>query len=251
MELYLDGIVGEPPRTLRRVRVCDICAPPMSSGDSPTNGKTNGAHVDPVAPDEPDDLEASTTDDEPLPEDELGPPPAVIAEGVSACVRYVHAKYGVLLDGTQDTLSLLDQYVRDARAEITAKPAALDLLALSAGAYLGEVMRREMGGTWFAEGDASGFRLYFSRVFLSFNPVGMVREALTLEPDDGFGAGIETDPAEREEVMARLRSLPDVDDDEFLLPTTRFDVVSIVYDHLRAKQIAAGTGDVRFTPDDY
>ena len=34
---------------------------------------------------------------------------------MASCVRFVHAKYGVLLDGTQDTLSLLDAYVNEAR----------------------------------------------------------------------------------------------------------------------------------------
>jgi len=219
----------------------------MSNGEK--NGTLNG-HGTPHL----DDDEADGEDHSPEEigeEEELPPPPAVIAEAISACVRYVHAKYGVLMDGTSDTLSLLDQYVRDARSEIAAKPTALDLLALSAGAYLGEVMRHEMGGEWFAEGDPSGFKLYFSHVFLSFNPVGMAREALTGEEETGWNAHLSPDPAEQDEITARLAALPEVDDDEYRLPTTRFDVVSIVFEHLRAKAIAAGTADVRFTRDDY
>ncbi len=224
----------------------------MSNGE--TNGKANGHATlnedGAVHEDEAANGEEHVPEDE-APEEELPPPPAVIAEAISACVRYVHAKYGVLLDGTSDTLSLLDQYVKDARTEIAAKPSALDLLALSAGAYLGEVMRNEMGGEWFAEGDTSGFKLYFSSVFLSFNPIGMAREALTGEEESGWHAHLSPDPAEQDEISARLAALPEVDDDEYRLPTTRFDVVSIVFEHLRGKAIAAGTADVRFTREDY
>lgn len=233
---------------LRQIAACAKAPPPMSNGE--TNGKTNGhgvlSHEDPDL----DDGAEHPREDEAAAE-EMPPPPAVIAEAISACVRYVHAKYGVLMDGTSDTLSLLDQYVRDARAELAAKPTALDLLALSAGAYLGEVMRREMGGEWFSDGDPSGFKLYFSHVFLSFNPIGMVREALTGEEEVGWNAHLAADPAEQDEISARLAALPEVDDDEYRLPTTRFDVVSIVFEHLRAKAIAAGTADVRFGRDDY
>ncbi len=185
------------------------------------------------------------------PPEELTPPPAQVAEAMSACVRFVHAKYGVLLDGSSDTLSLLDQYVRDARAEIAAKPAALELLGTSAGAYLGEVMRREHGGEWLAEGDPSAWRICFSYVFLSFNPVGMAREALVSGEQEGWNAHLTTDPAEQEGVQGRLKALPEVDEDEYYLPTTRFDVVSIVFDHLRARMVRTGTADVRFTPEDY
>ncbi len=218
----------------------------MSNGDDNESGSKNGVSEH----DEETHDGEHVREDLPPPE-ELNPPPAAIAEAVSACVRYVHAKYGVLLDGTQDTLSLLDQYVKDARAEIAAKPAALELLATSAGAYLGEVIRHELDGEWFAEGDPSGFRLHFSRVFLAFNPIGMAREALTGEAQEGWNAHLTMDPAEQDEVMARLAALPEVDEEEYLLPTTRFDVVSIVFEHLRSHAIKSGTADVRFTRDDY
>lgn len=194
--------------------------------------------------------QAHVREDLPPPE-ELVPPPPAVAEAVSACVRFVHAKYGVLLDGTQDTLSLLDQYVKDARSEIAAKPAALELLTTSSGAYLGEVLRRELGGEWFAEGDPAGWRLYFTHVFMTFNPLGMAREALTGETQEGWHAHLGLDPAEEDGVKARLESLPEVDDDEFFLPTTRFDTISIVFDHLRARMMKSGMADVRFTSDDY
>lgn len=179
------------------------------------------------------------------------PAPEHVAELAASCARFVLAKYRVPLDGTSDTLSLLDQYVRDARAEITVKPEALDLLAASIGSYLGEVIRRAYGGVWFAEGDHDAWRVDMTRVFLTFNPIGMAREALTGREEDGWHAHLEMDDAEKEEVLRRLAALSEVDEDEYFLPSTRFDVVALAVEALRAKMVADGHGDVTFTSQDY
>ena len=177
--------------------------------------------------------------------------PAAVAELSASCARFVHAKYGVPLDGTSDTLSFLDQYVRDARAELREDDPKLDLLSATIGSYLGEVIRRAFGGNWFATGEYDGWRLDMTRVYLTFNPLGMAREALTLGAAEGWHAHLEMDDAEKDEVERRLEALPAVSDEEFYLPSTRFDVVSLAVEALRAKMIAEGTGDVVFTPDDY
>jgi hypothetical protein len=192
-------------------------------------------------------------------------PPVGVAELAAACVRYVTTRYSVMLDFAPDTLSLVDQYVADGRAEIAEKRAQGDvagadgtatLVAAAAGAYLGEVIRRELGGMWFApdhggRGDYDGFRLDMETVYLTFNPIGMMREALLLEEAEGWHAHLEMDPAEKEDVERRLAALPQVEDVEYYAPTTRFEVVSIAVDALRAQMIEAGHGDVRFTRDDY
>jgi hypothetical protein len=59
------------------------------------------------------------------------------------------------------------------------------------------------------------------------------------------------DNAEKGDILARLARLPEVSDDEYYAPSTRFDVVEIAVDALRAKMIASGLGGVRFTPLDY
>jgi hypothetical protein len=200
---------------------------------SPTNG---------AGPHEPD-----PSDPPPV----LAPPPPAVAELCVACSRYVASKYGVALDGTPETLSLVDQYVRDAREAIEERPDSIELVAGAVGAYLGEVMRQSFGAEWFSTGDHDGWRLYFNGVFLSFNPIGMAREALTLSEHAGWNAHLSLDPGDEEDVHARLSAIPQVDDEEYYLPSTRFDIVSIVVDFLLAKQRAAGLGDVRFTSEDY
>jgi hypothetical protein len=251
---------------------------PNRNGSNGSNGKkSNGAH-------EPEDAEASLdktaetahsgepghedeerdtmvdlevaepptdVDIDSEPEPALAPPPPEVAELSAACVRFVTTKYKVPLDFTPDTLSLVDQYVRDARGELMVKPEAADLVAASVGAYLGEVLRRAFGATWFCQGEHAAWRLDFKYVFLTFNPIGMAREALMLGEAEGWHAHLETDPGETEFLEERLKTLGEIDEEEFYAPTTRFDVVEIAVDTLRAKMEADGNGDVTFGEDDY
>lgn len=189
---------------------------------------------------------------EPEPEPEpLPPPPAQVAELVAACMRFVASKYKVALDGTPDTLSLVDQYIREAREAYKARPESIDLVAPAVGAYLGEIMRQEFAAEWFADGSHEAWRLYFQNVYLAFNPIGMAREAIMMEEAGGWHAHLILDPAEREEIEARLAVMPDVDEDEYYLPTTKFDVITVVVETLSARAEANGTSDVRFTREDY
>jgi hypothetical protein len=203
-----------------------------------------------------DDHDEQDRDPDPTPEplsepDATAVPPARVAELALACTRYVATRYGVAPDFTPETLSLVDQWVRDARKDLTERPEAAELVQSTAGAYLGEVIRRQFGARWFAEGDQDGWRLHLSTVYCAFNPLGMVREALLLEPAEGWHAHFELDPGEREGIEARLAALPEVDVEEYYAPTTRYDVVCIVVEALREQMRVRGLGDVRFTVEDY
>jgi hypothetical protein len=217
------------------------------SSDERENPKnhTNGEAED------ADESPAPDADLEPSPDPRDAPAPAAVAELAAACVRFVATKYKVPLDFEPETLSLVDQYVRDARADLAEKPEAIDLLQSSIGAYLGETLRRAFGATWFCEGDYDGWRLDFTFVYLTLNPIGMAREALMLGTADGWHAHLEADAGEREVLEQRLASLGEIEEDEFYAPTTRFDVVEIAVDALRAKMQDDGNGDVTFGPEDY
>ncbi|MEO7109772.1 MAG: hypothetical protein ABI183_05000 [Polyangiaceae bacterium] len=189
---------------------------------------------------------------------DVGEWPEQVQELAAACVRFVATKYKVALDFTPDTLSLVDQYARDSRDSSAAEDpqqaeerlvSAMPILEGAIGAYLGEVIRRAHGGIWDAVGDPTTWRVLMTRVYLSFKPIAMAREALTLEHDDG--AHLETDPAQREALEARLASLGQVDDTEYFAPSTRFDVIEIAVEALAAQARIDGTADVRFTLDDY
>jgi hypothetical protein len=189
--------------------------------------------------------------DEPEPPVAVEPPPPQVAELAAACLRFVAARYGAALDFNPDTLSFVDHWVRDARADVLERPEAAEIVQASAGAYLGEVIRRTFGGRWVAEGSHAEWRLELERVYCWFNPIGMVREALRLDAAEGWHAHFELDPAESEAMEQRLAALPAATSDEYYAPSTRFDVVSILFDALRAGMRARGLADVRFTAEDY
>ena len=193
-----------------------------------------------------------------IPDAEIGPdpaatadPPPAVAELAAACVRFVTTRYGIMLDFSPDTLSVLDQWVRDARGELAERPELVELVQSSAGAYLGEVVRRAFGAHWLVEGTHSEWRLGMATVYCAFNPIGLVREALMLGEAEGWHAHFELDPGEKEAIEARLAALPEVSEDEFYAPSTRFDVVNIVVDALRETMRSSGLADVRFEAADY
>jgi hypothetical protein len=179
------------------------------------------------------------------------PPPPQVAELSAACVRFIASKYAVALDFRPETLSFVDHWIREARGETVVRPEAVELVQAAAGAYLGEVIRQVFGGSWKVEGHYADWRLQLERVYCSFNPIGMTREALLLEEADGWGAHFELDPAEAEAVEQRLAALPPAPDDEFYAPSTRFDVVAILFGALRESLRARGLSDVRFAAEDY
>ncbi len=214
-----------------------------------------------MSPDEPHDTahlngaphveDEGVGDDAPVAGPMASPTPASVAELSASCARFVLARYGVPLDGTSDTLSILDQYVREARAEVQLQPAGLPLLQATIGAYLGEVIRRSFDASWYAPGEHEAWRLDFHDVYLTFNPIGMAREALTLADADGWHAHFEMDDAEKDNVLARLARLPEVSDDEYYAPSTRFDVVELAVEALLARAHGDGLAGVRFTAEDY
>ena len=199
-----------------------------------------------------DELEDTLQDMDPGPDpDAAADPPANVAELAAACGRFVATRYGIHLDFMPETLSVVDQWVRDARDELKDNPQLVDLVQSTAGAYLGEVVRRAFGGNWLAEGEHSVWRLCLSPVYCAFNPIGLVREALMLGEAEGWHAHFELDPGEREAIEGRLAALPEVSEDEYYAPSTRFDVVNIVVDALRERMRGSGLGDVRFGVEDY
>jgi hypothetical protein len=218
----------------------------VSGAARPARGDSAANEVD-EAEGEPTD-EADDADEEAL---APTPPPANVAELAAACVRFVATRYNAALDFTPETLSFVDHWLREARADLAERPEAAQLVQAAAGAYLGEVIRRTFGGFWDVEGPHGDWRLMLERVYCAFNPIGMAREALLLETAEGWHAHFELDPGEAEAMEQRLAALPPASDEEYYAPSTRFDVVSILFEALRAGMRGRGLSDVRFTLEDY
>jgi len=90
------------------------------------------------------------------------------------------------LDGSVTSLAIVDHYLEQARSETRAP--ILALLAAGAGAYFGELVRRELGGLWIGDGsDPRHLRLLLTPEFAYFSPVDVAFTAIVGEdpdPDD-------------------------------------------------------------------
>ena len=182
-------------------------------------------------------------------------PPERIRELAEGCVRFVERAVGVKLDYEPETLPLLDHWIASARAEAGERQAAVDVVAHTAGAYLGEVVRRRHASWWRMDDDDPGsWRIELATAYLSFSPVALIADALTLGAADEDGEmleRLELDEADREAVGTRLAELPPVSEEEFFAPSTRIEVIDIVVEAIRARHLADGEVDPALGPDDY
>ena len=101
-----------------------------------------------------------------------------VAELADACVRYVQEALELELDYTPETLPILDHYLKSRMED--PKEELLSLLAPTAGAYFGEVVRRTVDGArWHCpSGHFAAHRIEFETFFLHFNPIGVAVEFL-------------------------------------------------------------------------
>jgi hypothetical protein len=180
-------------------------------------------------------------------------PPDEIGELAESCRQYVLHSTGIELDYTQDTLSVLDHYLAGARESIAERPDLEPLIARSAGAYFGELVRRTLPSFWsLPTADIHDWRLCAKRVFLAFNPIGVAYDALADGVDhDGPSSELRVAPEEREVVAQRLEELPEVPESEYYLLSTRLEVIEAAAMALRLEMQKGGVDDVSFEESDY
>lgn len=180
-------------------------------------------------------------------------PPQLVLDLAESCAKFIERSIGIRPDFTSDTLSLLDHYLAAAGANVTERPEAQALVAHSAAAYFGEVIRRRFQAWWEApSSDPSTWELRFRDVYLSFSPLAIAYAAMVpaTSNENSFSA-FEIDEADQEEVAAYLANLPGVPEDQFYLPSTRFDTLETIVEMLRALARSRGLNDVFFTDEDY
>jgi hypothetical protein len=112
-----------------------------------------------------------------------GDSPAEVVEYADQAVQYVRRALGMTLEYDSDTLPLLDHYLRSVPGE---NAAAAHLVAATAGAYFGEVIKRRVGGVWdLPSRDPGSWRLVLP-TGLWFSPAAMAL-AVILAADEGDG----------------------------------------------------------------
>jgi hypothetical protein len=170
--------------------------------------------------------------------------PVEIQALAERCVAHVQQRFGLELDYTADTLSVLDHFVKTVIEEEGAGeflPAGdqrrahlVHLLAPTVGAYFGEVLRRELPCRWRIIGDdPAKWSLDFEFVILRVSPIGAAAEAIFGALVAGWGAELLAAPAFMELLAERLAVAPPVPEDDFFSLTTRFEVLQISEEFLR------------------
>jgi hypothetical protein len=185
------------------------------------------------------------------------PSPDEIVDLAASCVRFVERATKIALDGSPETLPILDHYLKGSANPAAAREEARELVVLAAGAYLGEIVRKRYPSWWRLEDGLVEARIELRDVFLAFSPMQMVRDALDayMASDEGErdndAAVFELDDADRPDVEMRLAELPAVPPEEYYAPSTRLEVLDIAVDAIRTKRIASGDPELALEPEDY
>lgn len=179
--------------------------------------------------------------------------PREILELAENCRSFVFQAVAVELDYEAETLPILDEYLRRAASTIDERPDAGRLVALTAGAYFGEVVRRRLDGFWRKLGDREGdWQLCARHALLALNPMGMVYESMTRGAEhDGPSGELVLAPADQAAAEARLSQLPPVSEEEYFLLSTRLEVIETIYDMLREQMRSEGREAITFEESDY
>ena len=180
------------------------------------------------------------------------PAPEPILELVRACLDYVKRSLGTELDFTPETLPLLDHYLSEAREQLSAKPELVELTAHAAGAYFGEVLRRQMRGFWRTAPSLHDFQVCSSVAFVAINPFGVAYDALYGGTEHGGPrSNLRLAPEDHGYVAARLATVPELPEDQYYLLSTRIEVIDITVEALRARLEEEGYSEMEYTPEDY
>jgi hypothetical protein len=177
--------------------------------------------------------------------------PLSIIDLAVSCVRFVERAIGLPLDFTPETLPVLDHYLRTARSAPHEEVAGL--IVPAAGAYFGEVVRRQLGPArwhWDAD-DTSACRLEFERGFLTFNPLGSALEAIRGVAVEGSGAHFGLLREEEPLVHAALERMGEVREDDYYRLAVRYETVEQIVMVLLEYGAQSGQPFRVFGPDVY
>jgi hypothetical protein len=195
----------------------------------------------------------------------------------------------VALDPGPIALAYVDAYLNMARPGVEGgepREAIVSLIAAGAGAWLGELISREIGATWIGDGiDPRGLRLLLEPNFVHFAPVDLAYEVILareIEPGDpgvpegalidgGFHLrkreqeleadddllehehedGDEGSLSDHEWVMRRLAEAPPLPEDLYYSLTGRYETLLQILELLAARHAALGREPTPYHLNDY
>jgi len=162
--------------------------------------------------------------------------PELIADLSEGCIKAVEKSLSLTLDRTQDTLPILDHYLRTAKTD---NPDVLRLTAQMAGAYFGELAATLGPSTWvLPTGPEEVPELHFDTLDVVIHPVELALEAILQENVDG-GPHIRIPTKYTTAVESSVEHMGTVDPDDFFRLTMRLEVLEqscVVIASLKAKE---------------
>jgi hypothetical protein len=180
-----------------------------------------------------------------------------VRELSARCEQHVRDAVGLALDGTVETLPILDHYVRLSVEASAGRPELLPLLSRTVGAYFGQVVADHLGGFWYLPSDdIYTWHVCLRSVFLAFNPIGMAHAALTWslgaeQLADGPPSELRLAARYRDTIEQRLAALPPVREADFFTLSTRLEGLEIAAAALGEAIATGGQSDPVFDDDDY
>jgi hypothetical protein len=157
--------------------------------------------------------------------------PSRVQEYAERAVDYVRQAVGLTLEYDSDTLPLLDHYIRGVPAD---QPSTVELVALTSGAYFGEVVRRRLGGRWdVTADDATEWRVYLP-TGLNFSPAGFAAAAIVQADLDDLDSEFDAPPRMRPYIAQALARMGEVTLDEYYSLCGRLDTLEHVHEVLVA-----------------
>jgi hypothetical protein len=163
--------------------------------------------------------------------------PPEVAEHAALTVAYVERALGVRLEFNSETLPVLDHYLRGVPA---GQAATVALVASTAGAYFGEVVRHHVGGRWeLGAGTPEGWR-FILPTGLSFLPARYALGAITRgQGQDGAAetdelADLDSPDMLREMIDNAIAAMGDIEEDVFYSLCGRLDTLEHLHEVVAA-----------------
>ncbi len=194
------------------------------------------------------------------------PAQALVDQLASAFVEQIDRALGVEIEPLAQSdghvaLAYVDHYLGLLHDED--REPIVSLVAANAGAWFGELIRREIGATWIGDGkDPRRLRLLLEPDFVHFSPVDLAYAAILVgEPDETLDAAFhlrktarlgESEPeSDHDWVMQRLAELPPIAEDQFYSLTGRYETLRLILELLATRHASLGRVPTRYHLNDY
>ena len=152
-----------------------------------------------------------------------------LEELAESCRKAVKKALNVELDGTVETLPLLDHYARSADVQ---SEEVLRLVAAYCGAYFSTVLMAHYRTTKLeSPPEMEAWRLYISSGAtggLSFNPIGLAIEIILQDDANGWGAHFEVAQDAKTALARALDSAGPVSKEDYYRFSTRVEAIDHV-----------------------